>query len=106
MEGLWVYWEMNDSLVDYFWMDDVIALEYELFPQVREEIDQCPVSDSAVLELQQKLNQKFDTCKYQKLTEKTRLFKLNRRIELQEKMITQEQTFWGYIKQQSGCLFI
>lgn len=22
------------------------------------------------------------------------------------KTITQEQTFWGYVKQQSGCLFI
>ena len=99
MEGLWIYWEMNDSLIDYFWMDDVIALEYETFSEVRKKIDECQVSDIAVFELQKNLNRKFDGKKYQEWTRKTSFFKLNWRTETLERTLTQARTFWGYLKE-------
>ena len=98
MEGLWVYWEVNDSLINYFWMDDVIALEYEVFPEVRKSIDECPVNDTSVFELQKNLNRRFDAKKYQEWTQKTNFFKLNWRTETVEWTLTQEETFWGHLK--------
>lgn len=99
MEGLWFYWEMNDSLINYFWMDDVIALEYDTFPEIHKMMDECPVSDTAVFDLQKNLNRKFDEKKYQEWTRKTSFFKLNWRTEVAERTLTQAQTFWGYLKE-------
>lgn len=98
MEGLWIYWEMNDSLIDYFWMDYVIAIEYELFKEVQKEIDECPVSATAVFELQKNINRKFDEVKYKNWTQKSTFFKLDWRTKLEERTLTQEETFWGYMK--------
>lgn len=99
MEALWIYWEVNDSLIDSFWMDDVIALEYETFPEIRDEMNECPVSDQAVLELQKNLNREFNAEKYAEWTSRTIFFKLNRRQELAEHTLTQKQTYWGYLKE-------
>lgn len=98
MEGLWYYWEVNDSLVNYFGIDDVIALEYDTFPEVRRMIEECPISDLAVFALQKNLNRKFDAEKYQEWTRKTSFFKLNWRGETAEKTLNQAETFWGHMK--------
>lgn len=98
MEGLWLYWEMNDSLIDYFWMDDIISIEYEMFETVRNDINACQIADTAVFELQKNLNRKFDEQKYKEWTSKTSFFKLNWRRELEERTLTQNETFWKYIK--------
>lgn len=98
MEGLWYYWEVNDSLVDYFLIDYVAALAYEMFVEVHTEIDGVSPSDVAVFELQKNLNRKYDAEKYQEWRAKTSYFKLNWRAEVQETTITQKQTFWGYLK--------
>lgn len=100
MEGLWIYWEMNDSLIDDFLIDYVAAVMYDTFQEVHKMIDECPVSDTAVFELQKNLNRKFDGKKYREWTQKVSFFKLNWRTEVEERMLTQEQTFWGYLKEQ------
>lgn len=99
MESFWYYWEVNDSLIDYFLIDYVAALAYDTFPEVQKMIDECPVSDTAVFELQKNLNRKFNEKKYRKWTQKASFFKLNWRAEVIEKTLTQEQTFWGYLKE-------
>lgn len=99
MESFWYYWEVNDSLVDYFLIDYVAAVAYDIFPQVHDMIEQCPQNDSAVFELQKNLNRKFSAETYQEWLKKTSFFKLNWRMETAEKTITQEPTFWGYLKE-------
>lgn len=98
MESFWYYWEVNDSLIDYFVIDYVAALSYDTFPSIHKLIEECPVSNSAVFELQKNLNRKFDAEKYQRWTQKANFFKLNWRMEAEERTLTQEETFWGHLK--------
>lgn len=100
MESFWYYWEVNDSLIDYFLIDYVAALAYDTFPKVRRMVDECLISDPVVFELQKNLTRKFDAKKYQDWTQKVNFFKLNWRMEAEERTITQELTFWGYLKEQ------
>lgn len=102
MESFWYYWEVNDTLIDYFLIDYVAALAYDTFPEVQKMMDDCPVSDTAVFELQKNLNRKFDRKKYQEWTQETSFFKLNWRTETAERTLTQEQTFWGYLREKEA----
>ena len=102
MESFWYYWEVNDTLIDDFLIDYVAALAYDMFPEVQKMIDDCPASDTAVFELQKNLNRKFDRKKYQEWTQKTSFFKLNWRTETAERTLTQEQTFWGYLREKEA----
>lgn len=99
MESLWYYWEVNDSLVDYFLIDYLAALAYDMLPGVRTEMDDVVQSDPAVFEMQKNINRKYDAAKYREWMSKTSVFKLNWRTEINEKTITQEKTFWGYLKE-------
>lgn len=99
MESFWYYWEVNDSLIDYFLIDYVAAVAYDTFSEVHKMIEDCPVSDTVVFELQKNLNRKFDRKKYQEWTTKASFFKLNWRTNLEETTITQNQTFWGYLRE-------
>lgn len=98
LEGLWYYWEVNDSLIDYFLVDYVAALAYDTFPEVPKMMETCPVSESVVFELQKNLNRKWKKEVYEAWVKKTTFFKLNWRLEVMEKTLTGEQTFWGYLK--------
>ncbi len=99
MESFWYYWEVSDSLIDYFLIDHVAAVAYDTFSEVHKMIEDCPVSDTVVFELQKNLNRKFDRKKYQEWTKKASFFKLNWRTNLEETTITQNQTFWGYLRE-------
>ncbi len=98
MESFWYYWEVNDSMIDYFLIDYVATLAYDMFPAVQSMIEKCPISSSTVFELQKNLCRKFDAEKYKKWTQESTFFKLNWRTELEERTLTQEETFWGYLK--------
>ena len=99
MESFWYYWEVSDSLIDYFLIDYVATVAYDTFSEVHKMIEDCPVSDTVVFELQKNLNRKFDRKKYQEWTKKASFFKLNWRTNLEETTITQNQTFWGYLRE-------
>lgn len=99
MESFWYYWEVNDSLIDYFLIDYVVAVAYDIFPEVRRMVDECSESDTAVFELQKNLNRSFDEKKYREWTQKTSFFKLDWRTEVTEMTLTQKKTFWGYLKE-------
>lgn len=99
MESFWYYWEVSDSLIDYFLIDYVAAVAYDTFSEVHKMIEDCSVSDTVVFELQKNLNRKFDRKKYQEWTKKASFFKLNWRANLEETTITQNQTFWGYLRE-------
>lgn len=99
MESLWYYWEVNDSLIDIVLSDYIVAVAYDTFPEVHKMIEECPESEMAMFELQKHLNRKFDKKKYQEWTRKTSFFKLNWRASLEEMTLTQNQTFWGYLRE-------
>lgn len=99
MESFWYYWEVSDSMIDYFLIDYVAALAYDSFREVHKMVDECPVSEPVVFELQKNLNRKFDAGKYESWTKKVIFFKLNWRAEVAEKTLTQEKTFWGYLRE-------
>ncbi|WP_046041214.1 capsular polysaccharide synthesis protein [Lactiplantibacillus plantarum] len=57
------YWEIEDELIDYFLVDFLIDYAYRKYPEVRREIDQVPINNTQVFQIDQMLmdNKSLDT---------------------------------------------
>ena len=90
------YWKDNDIPIDYVLLDYIIALAYEEFQDVRKLLDELPLNNPGVDDLQPLLNSPFDEKKFAELTSSTMFFKLTYKHEF-EKNISGVPTFYGKI---------
>lgn len=97
MESFWYYFEMEDELLDYFFMDDVIAIAVDEFPDVKTELEQCPYCEQDVFWLQNCLNRKVTPDRIAMLKEGALFYKLNRRLACRTENMAGEQTVYGYL---------
>ena len=97
MESFWYYFEVEDELLDYFFMDDVIAIAVDEFPDVKTELEQCPYCEQDVFWLQNYLNRKVTPDRIAMLKKGALFYKLNRRLVCQKENMAGEQTMYGYL---------
>ena len=97
MESLWYYWETEEALVDYYLIDDIIAVAVETFADIRKQLEQCGFYQGDVFALTGWMNKKFCP-EYEKQIKNTSAFyKLNRRENYVKSNIAGEQTVYGYL---------
>ncbi|MGZ1164961.1 capsular polysaccharide synthesis protein [Lactobacillus delbrueckii subsp. bulgaricus] len=83
------YWKKYDKLMCYLLIDVVMLIAYDKFPWARLQIDQVPVNNARVFELQSLLNKKYDEQFFRTLTKSTTIFKLS----YKGKIINKKGTF-------------
>lgn len=102
MECFWYYFEVEDELIDYFFMDDIIAIAVEEFPEVRADLENCPFCESDVFKLQNCLEKKTTPERVEGLKNGALFCKLNRRRTYRAENMAGEQTVYGYLLSQSN----
>lgn len=103
MEGLWIYWESANELVDYFTVDYVFDTGYSFFDDIRKMVDNIAKSSAAVYELQLKMNQRIDLQDKDWLNKASLFYKLNRRNEYNRYNTFGDVTFFGYMMGEEIC---
>ena len=103
LEGLWVYWENADELVDYFTVDYVFDTGYSAFEEIRDMVDGIEKSPAAVYDLQLKMNQRIDSKDIEWLKNASLFYKLNRRNEYHRYNSVNDVTFFGFIMGEKIC---
>lgn len=96
-ECKWVYWEKQDTAVDYFIFDYEVELAYREFPKFRDMIDSCVKSSPAVYDLQLKMNQRYTLTEKNSLTKDSLFYKLNRRYEYKKETGSGDVTVYGAV---------
>lgn len=100
MEAFWYYFENNDKIVDYYFIDYIIALAFNEFPDIRNSLEECEYSNEKVFDLDKYMNKKVSDDRIQKLKTESIFYKLNRRNEYVKENIAGEQTVYGYLTKQ------
>lgn len=91
------YWENENSLICYFLIDCIMSIGYEHIPFISEQIDNVPKNNSNVFELQNILNEEFNSITWCDLLKKCSLHKLNYKMNLRIKSSNKNNTFYGYL---------
>lgn len=104
-EEIWLYWEHDDKLIDYFIMDYETAIPYNEFPYIKDMIDSCEKSSPKVYELQLRMNQQFTEDEKVKLENDSLFYKLNRRLEYHKTTEEGFLTVYGYMAMEAGIEF-
>jgi len=86
-------------LIDYFLVDDSIAVAYDCFPAIKRMIDAIPYNSKQVGALRGLLNSAFDDGLYNAIVNDTGFHKLTYKMELQETTGEGQMTFFGYLKE-------
>ena len=97
MEGLWLYWEQADELVDYFTVDYVCDAGYRHIDVIREAFDRIPPAPPAVYDLQLMMNQRISGKGRERLAADSVLYKINRRNEYAAQTGHGFETYYGYM---------
>lgn len=106
MESFWYYWEKEDTLIDYFLIDYIIAVAVEAFPEIEKELEQCPYSSKKVLELQEEINRKYTPERIQEIRKEALFYKLDRRKEYYKENMIGEKTIYGFLVEEENRLFL
>lgn len=97
MECLWYYWEESDELINYFLIDDIIALAADSFADVRKELEQCAYASDKVFELHKIMNRKYTKERAESMNRDSVFYKLNRHADYRKTNIAGELTMYGYL---------
>lgn len=97
MESLWYYWELEEEPIDYFFMDDILAVAVEEFPDIREQLEECGFYPGEVFGLTKWINRKFKPGYEEQLKIRSGFYKLNRRERYVKANIAGEQTVYGHL---------
>lgn len=81
MEGLWLYWEQANELVDYFTIDYVCDAGYRHIDVIRDAFDRIEPAPPAVYDLQLMMNQRISWIGAERLASDSLFYKINRRNE-------------------------
>lgn len=88
------YWETNDSMIDYLFLDYLIELALRHNKYLKEVFSQIPENNPKCDELQKLLGKRFDEDLWKTLCKSTHLFKLSWKQEYPTN-INGEETFYG-----------
>lgn len=55
------YWKKYDSMIDYYLVDYAIAIAYDYFPYFRKAIDNNPIDNDLVYQMEENINQPYST---------------------------------------------
>lgn len=84
-ESFCSYYAQYDKLLDYWLIDAIINYGYNRVPRIKRIIDQIPLNNADVSLLYPILNKKYDEEYFNKLSLDTYIFKLDWRIEINNK---------------------
>ena len=88
------YWKKENYLITYLLIDCIIALCYERNSYIMNEIEKVMPNNGRVFDLQPFLNQKFNDEYFNRIKEKTSIFKLSWKANYD---VNSKDTFYGYI---------
>jgi len=71
------YWKENNSLIDYFLLDHIIAFLYANDPKIKSVLDKIPENNIHVSDLQKELSKPYSEEKMNELKSNTSIFKLS-----------------------------
>lgn len=91
------YYKTQDILINYLIFDYAIALAYDEIPQCRKILDDVPLNNPEIHNLDDLMSSKFDETLYKKLTEETMFFKLNWKRNYSKKTTFGDETFYGHL---------
>ena len=75
-ESFLYYWENNDILMEYYFIDHLLKIAYDSIPGVSEEIELCGYNNVSTHKLLPLLNKTVDVEAYDRLVDDTVFFKL------------------------------
>lgn len=93
------YWKNENCLYCYYLIDVIIATCYDNVDYVRDMIDDVPINNTSVFELNKILNEPYNKEQFDRLLRRNWLHKLSYKTKLNEK-IEEQVTFYGTIKNQ------
>lgn len=97
LEAFYEYWRLQDKLINYDFIDDVICAAYDYVPSIRAMIEECEYSQPEIFSLAPLLNKKYSDEIFKKLTKETQLFKLSYKNQLQTTNVVGDKTFYGFL---------
>ena len=90
------YWKNQKILIHYLLIDYVFALAYNEIPACRKILDDVPLNNPELYNLEDIMSSKFDEKVYKKLTAETMFFKLSWKTHYKKSFFGRE-TFYGYL---------
>lgn len=94
-----IYWKKNSQVVSFMIMDYLIDIAYELFSEVRKQIDEVPIINPDFYALKSLFNSPYDSNIVEHIFVHNTLLSLNRRFSYQETDNNRKTTYYGYFKQ-------
>lgn len=91
------YYKSQKILIHYLIFDYVFALAYNEIPKCREILDNVPLNNPEINNLDDLMSSKFDETVYKKMTDETMFFKLNWKRNYNKKTILGSETFYGHL---------
>ena len=93
------YYKTQEIVISYLIFDYAIALAYNEIPACRKILDDVPLNNPEIHNLDDLMSSKFDETVYKKLTEETMFFKLNWKRNYSKKTVLGDETFYGHLLQ-------
>lgn len=90
------YWKNQKILIHYLLIDYVFALAYNEIPACRKILDDVPLNNPELYNMERWLSSKYDEDVYKKLTEDTMFFKLTWKKDFKKSSFGSE-TFYGHL---------
>lgn len=91
------YWKTQKILIHYLLIDYVFALAYNEIPACRKILDDVPLNNPELYNLEDLMSSKFDENTYKKLTDETMFFKLSWKSNYNKKTVLGSETFYGHL---------
>jgi hypothetical protein len=91
------YWEKHNENIDYFFIDYVIAVGYDLIGQIRELIDSVPFSNENLYFLQEHLGMEYSKELFKKCCSENTFHKLTIKKKYNLTTSDDKLTFYGFI---------
>ena len=96
-ESLWYYWEVENEMPDYQFINDIIAVAADELPDIRQDLEQCGYSENNVFLMHQWMNRKYSPERLVMLADEGTFFKLNRLAGYRKNNMAGEPTMYGYL---------
>ena len=89
--------QQDINKIHYLLIDYVFALAYNEIPACRKILDDVPLNNPELYNLEDLMSSKFDENTYKKLTDETMFFKLSWKSNYNKKTVLGSETFYGHL---------
>ena len=94
LEMLLSYWKNENIAIDYFFLDDIIAIGYKNFDEFKKMIDDVPINNTNTDKLQGKLDLPYNESEWNELTKEDYIFKTTYKKEYKNS----DGTYYNHLK--------